>query len=170
MLWWTNLYSFKNVDRYYLADLPVIKLKDRGNDEKLGSKKDGIQLWAARYDIDSEKPGICVEDEEYSENMCNIVAAWDNRIEELKRFFKDRFDCILPGVITSLSFPICTRMNGFELDHGFDSLVLKWNTTDKLGYDSLMQRGYEFPSLAGLPLATSSRENEKCAPRCRKNT
>lgn len=98
----------------------------------------------------------CSEDPMYSQTWCQIQYGWKQKINIMKKHYKEEFTCILPGIFTNTTntLPICKNdefMNG------------------TLGFYNLMVRrsgGFDQPPLLTYPSIGIHKSSSQCMRRC----
>lgn len=103
------------LDSYALVDIPYITIYPENRRQKW-------QISPSKHENFASRPNYCNKNQAYSENLCKIQYCWDKRIHTCQKFFGDKFNCILPGIITSYDYPICKTLGNWTTHAAYGSI------------------------------------------------
>ncbi len=121
----------------------------------------------------------CINNYNYSENLCNIKWGWDKKLEIMEEFYGDRFQCQIAGIISGKlpKRPVCNHFD--DLENGTLG-QLNLTKRDNLHKYSINKNSYllkvsylhfcmfrSWPRL-GSPAVGSYKQSSPCIPNCSK--
>ncbi len=115
---------------YAMGDIPFVQLKNI-NQTRTNAHKAKVKLLPKLFNKPGTKFHPCIKDDSYSQNECYLKKLWKNRVDKIKDYYGERFDCVLPGLMLDEKMPICTKRNSLPS-------VLDLDHNDTIGYVELM--------------------------------
>ncbi len=115
------------LDSYAIKTMPSVTILKHDSEDMIKIKRKVLLLPRLTKHPSSSEILPCASQPDYSENWCNIQWGWQERLEEMTRYYGSNFTCRLPGIWANMNaeVPICSHYDASTQNGalGFQSLM-----------------------------------------------